>query len=338
MAAAPPSSETLISGRYAVDPSRPVPGAGGGLPAYAATDRETGNTRLVALAVGRHAGPRVSALQALARPIDNLMTPLGHGVGPRPDRGQGYYIICPAPPGPALSSGLEPWPEAAVLEQVLRPAAQVLATLQDAGLTHRAIRPDNVFAPAPGQAITLGAAWAAPPAMHQPAVFEAPFSAMCHPAGRGDGTSADDVYALGVLLLVLTSGQTPMAGLDDAAIIARKLDLGSFAALTAGIVVPQFLSDLLRGMLAEDAEHRSSPRLLTDLAHARSPPCRRASTTSQSAPVNAEQPRGVRCPLARLCPFDRRKDGYPRIARRRRDAMAAAWPGRRWRSPRQSRN
>jgi hypothetical protein len=270
MAAAPPSSETLIAGRYAVDPSRPVQGAGGGLPAYMATDRQTGDARVVALAAGRYAGPRLSALQALDGPIENLMVPLAHGVGPRPDKGQGYYIICPAPPGPALSSGLEPWPEAVILEQVLRPAALVLATMQDAGVTHRAIRPDNVFVAARGQQVTLGAAWAAPPAMHQPAVFEAPFSAMCHPTGRGDGTSADDVYALGVLLLVLTTGQIPMANLDDATVISRKLDLGSFAALTAGIVVPPFLSDLLRGMLAEDADHRTQPRLLTDLAHARS--------------------------------------------------------------------
>jgi eukaryotic-like serine/threonine-protein kinase len=260
----------LIAGRYAVDPSRPIQGAGGGVPAYSATDRQTGDTRLIALAVGRHAGPRLSALQVLDRPVDNLMGPLGHGVGPRPDRGQGYYIICAAPPGPALAVGLEPWPEAAVLEQVLRPAAQVLAILHDAELTHRAIRPDNVFAAARGQQVTLGAAWAAPPAMHQPTVFEAPVSAMCHPAGRGDGTGADDIYALGVLLLVLTAGQIPMAGLDDATIISRKLDLGSFAALTAGIAVPAFLGDLLRGMLAEEPEHRTQPGLLTDLARARS--------------------------------------------------------------------
>ena len=105
-------------------------------------------------------------------------------------------------------------------------------------MTHRAIRPDNVLSRRRGQQVTLGAAWAAPPAMHQPTVFEAPFSAMCHPAGRGDGTSADDIYALGVLLLVLAAGQIPMANLDDATIISRKLDLGSFAALTAGVVVP----------------------------------------------------------------------------------------------------
>lgn len=270
MAADPTLPDALIAGRYAVDPFRPLQGVGGGLSAYVTTDRRSGDARLVALAVGRHGAPRLSALQALDLPIDNLMGPVGHGVGPKPGGGQGYYVICAAPPGPALSASLDPWPEALLLEHVLRPAAQVLATLQAAGVTHRAIRPDNVFVAARGQPVTLGAAWAAPPAMHQSAVFESPFSAMCHPAGRGDGTIADDIYALGVLLLVLATGQVPMADLDTATIIGRKLDLGSFAALNAGAVIPPFLSDLLRGMLAEDPEHRTQPKLLMDPSSARS--------------------------------------------------------------------
>ncbi len=73
-----------------------------------------------------------------------------------------------------------------------------------------------------------------------------------------------------MLLLVLATGQLPMAELDDAAILNRKLDLGSFAALTAGSAIPAFLSDLLRGMLAEDPEHRPQPKLLIDPSNARS--------------------------------------------------------------------
>ncbi len=261
-------SNTLIAGRYAVDTAQSLPDAGGGLPAFVAWDRQVSGARLAALAVSRDASPRVLALSVLGEPAESLMVPLAHGIAPLA-AGKGYFVICSPPPGPPISTGLNLWPEKALLDLVLRPAAQVLDYLYRRKLTHRAIRPNNVFQPARGQPVTLGAAWAAPPAMHQPAVFESPYTAMCEAAGRGDGTIADDVYALGVLLLALSSGRLPMANMDDAAVIRWKLDLGSFAALTRDMTVPVQLAELLRGMLAEDPDHRPLPAQLLDLAKLR---------------------------------------------------------------------
>jgi len=264
------SASSLIGGRFAVDVAHPLPDAGGGLPAYPAADRLMPSVRRVALAVSRDASPRAKALLMLGDSIDNLMVPLGHGPAPAPGgQGQGYYVVCTAPPGPPLSASLTPWTEGALIDHVLRPAAQVLQILQNRGLTHRAIRLNNVFQSLPGQPVTLGAAWAAPAAMHQPAVFESPYHAMCHPAARGEGTIAEDVYALGVLLLVLSGGRIPLANLDDTALIRWKLDLGSFAALSRDAAMPGFVADLVRGMLAEDPDHRPPPSLLLDPAYAR---------------------------------------------------------------------
>jgi len=263
-------SNTLIAGRYAVDTAQMLPDAGGGIPAYLARDRLASDARRVALAVSRTASPRIRHLKTLDEPIDNLMGPLGHGVAPLPGgKGEGYYVICSPPPGPPVSARLAPWPEKALIELVLRPVSEVLEILHVRKLTHRAIRPNNVFQSAPGQPVTLGAAWAAPPAMHQTSVFESPYSAMCHPAGRGEGSIADDVYALGVLLLTLSRGKIPMAGMDDATVIRSKLDLGSFAALARDSSLSGFLADLLRVMLAEDPDHRPLPNQLMDLAHTR---------------------------------------------------------------------
>jgi hypothetical protein len=263
-------SNSLIAGRFAVDTSQAMLEAGGGLQAYVARDRLASDGRRVALAVSRDASPRARHLKVLTELVDNLMVPLGHGVAPLAGgKGTGYFVVCTPPPGPPVSAGLNPWPEKVLIDLVLRPVARVLDYLDGRRLTHRAIRPNNVFQSAPGQPVTLGAAWAAPPAMHQPSVFESPYSAMCHPSGRGDGSIADDVYALGVLLLTLSSGRLPMPNLDDDAVIRWKLDLGSFAALTRDNPVAGSLADLIRAMVAEDPDHRPLPGLLLDFGSTR---------------------------------------------------------------------
>ncbi|HEX5325108.1 MAG TPA: hypothetical protein VFW75_00430, partial [Acetobacteraceae bacterium] len=258
-----------IAGRYVVDPARPLTGAGGGLPAFAAADL-AGQTAaaLMAVQVERRRPPRALALQALETPIEGVLAPLAHGPAPAPGGAPGYYLIAPAPPGPPLAARLRPWPEHELLEQVLRPAARSLDRLARLGVTHRAIRPDNVFLGGPG-GVVLGMAWAAPAALHQPAIAEPPYVIQSLPEGRGDGSIADDVYALGVLLLTLARGQAPLAGLDDATILRCKLERGSFAALAGDARLPPVIADLVRAMLAEDPEHRPSPALLTEPSAAR---------------------------------------------------------------------
>ncbi|MGE4044653.1 MAG: hypothetical protein AB7F35_07355, partial [Acetobacteraceae bacterium] len=237
--------------------------------AFATVEVASGRTDFMALPMLREAPPRFDALQELGEAIDQLLMPVAHMSGPPLNGRDAHYLICQAPLGSPLSTDLSPWTEGAIINQVLRPIAAVLDSLQQRRLTHRAIRPDNVFLGAPGRAVTLGAAWAAPSAMHQPDVFEPPYSAMCHPAARGAGTIADDVYALGVLLITLALGRMPMAGLDRLAVIRRKLELGSFAALVGDERLPPSIADLARNMLAEDPEHRPPPSLLLDPVSAR---------------------------------------------------------------------
>ena len=270
-----PSSEPLIAGRYAVDPAHPLPGAGGGLAAFAAIDRHSGRSGLMAVQVRPDAPPRAGALGALsavARP--GVLLPLAHGPALGPDRRPAWFVICPAPPGPALwPAGVaapKPWNDTELVTRLLRPAAGALAFLAEQNMTYRALRPDNLFVdPGAGDALVLGCAWAGPPALLQPALFEPPYVAMCPGPARGEGTVADDVYALGVLLLALALGRLPLAGLDDATIVRRKLELGCFQALTADArLSPQF-ADLVRGMLAQDPRHRPAPDVLADPAGAR---------------------------------------------------------------------
>ncbi len=263
MAAEP--KDAPVAGRFIPEPDRPAAHLAADLRGVQA--REPGRDwpgGLVALRVLPAGPPRAGAILALAgAAVPRLLLPLAHGVA-----AGAAWVVCPAPPGPPLSVAGGPWSESALLADVLRPVATVLDALAQLGVTHRAIRPDNLFRDGAGE-VVLGPAWAEPPASLQPALFEPPASQCCLRSGRGDGDIADDIYALGVVLLCLALGRAPLAGLDDAAILRRKVELGSFDALVGPGDVSPALTDLLRAMLAEDPQHRPAPALLRDPAAAR---------------------------------------------------------------------
>jgi eukaryotic-like serine/threonine-protein kinase len=193
--------------------------------------------------------------------VPNLVLPLDNGPGLDPSFRPAFFLLCPAVPGTALSADRRPWPEAEVMRCLLRPAALVLEALAERSMTHRAIRPDNVFRAGPSEPVTLGPFWATPPASLQPAAHEPPYSAQCVPAGRGEGTIADDIYALGVTLLWCLLGGPP--AWDDApAILRRKIEAGSLSALAPGANLSSGMHDTLMGMLADDPEHRPNPSRL----------------------------------------------------------------------------
>jgi hypothetical protein len=267
MANMPPSSsrsgDSLIANQYAVDRARPLAPVGG-LAAFPAIDRASGRTDLIAVQIQRQLAPRPRLMQMLSTPLDGMLAPLAYG-----SVGDACFAIATAPPGPNLLARPGAWSESELLDCVLRPVARVLEHLQQRSVTHRNIRPDNVFQAVPGQPVVLGVAWTAPAAMAQPALFEPPYSAMCLPTGRGDGSIADDVYARGVLLVCLALGRIPHRNLDEQAVISRKLSLGTYAALAGDDRLPPIIGDLVRGMVAEDPEHRPTPTLLLDPASAR---------------------------------------------------------------------
>jgi len=257
---------STIAGFYQRDTQRVVPALSEGWPAFAVTDRRDPRKPLMAVRVRPGIPPRARALDNVdEETVPNVLMPLADGPGLDLNGQQGWFIISPAPPGQSISLAAGPWREQELITCVLLPAAAALEALRERGLTHRSIRPDNMFRAAAGQPVTLGPFWQAPPGTGQPAVADPPFLGWCRPACQGDGTIADDVFALGVTLLALSMGKWPLAGVDAQEIVRRSLSHGSYATLTAGYAaLPSYLGDLLRGMLAEDPDHRPSPALLLD--------------------------------------------------------------------------
>jgi hypothetical protein len=266
----PSNADRLVGGLFAVEPSRPMLGGGGGLPAFVAERRGVG-PRGMAVQAMPDAPPRMEAITALSgASIPGVLAPLAVGPARGSDGRDAVFVICTEPPGPPLSAEkLRVWDEQELLHTLLRPVSLALAALQGASVAHRAVRLDNLFRGGKGEPVVLGCGWASPPAMLQPAIYEPPYIAMCLPAARGEGSIADDVYALGVVMLALALGHVPLAGLDGAEVQRRKLEQGSFKALIGQERVSPIIADLVSGMLAEDPEHRPPPKLLSDPIAAR---------------------------------------------------------------------
>ena len=246
----------------------------GGLMAYPVTDRRDALRTLLAVQTHPALPPRARLLSGrAAAPVAQAMMPLDHGPGHTPGGVEAYFVICPSPPGPAISADPRPWPESEIIRCLLLPAAAALDALAERGVTHRAINPANIFRAGPGEKIVLGPCWAAPPASLQPGAYEPPYSAQCLPTGRGEGSPHDDIYALGVTMLwcMLGGPADPAiaAWADEEALLRRKLCLGSLAALAGKARLSSTLAELLRGMLAEDPDHRPSATLLLDPEQAR---------------------------------------------------------------------
>lgn len=257
-----------IGTQFQLDPRHPAAVPFGGHVAYPAVDRGDAARRLLAVRMDPALPARPDFFAGRLAGVPHCVMPADKGLGRDHAGREAFFLLCPAPSGPPLSASPRQMGEAEIVKCVLLPAAAALEALAAQNLTHRAIRPDNVFQTSPGEPIVLGPCWAAPPAALQPAAFEPPYSAMCLPCGRGDGGIADDVYALGVLILWCLMGPLP-AWADEPGLLRRKLELGSMAALLGGRRLSPQMFDLLRGMLAEDPDHRPPPSLLLDPSQAR---------------------------------------------------------------------
>ena len=144
-----------------------------------------------------------------------------------------------------------------VPRRIVEPLVRSLKDLAASGMTHRAIRPDNLFYRDEGRHTPLfGDCVTAPPGFDQPLAFEPIERALAGPAGRGNGDIADDIYALAVSLVVLLVGRNPVAHMSDDELLAAKVERGSYTALAERERVPMAMIEPLRGMLNDDPAER----------------------------------------------------------------------------------
>lgn len=178
-----------------------------------------------------------------------------------PEKRHRFVIVLERPGGvrvfPDLTVPQAPTQEEDLISGFLTSLMPMVREFTGRMLSHRAIRPDNLFyADAGRRSMVLGECVSSPPAYGQPAVFETIESAMCHPTARGNGNNTNDLYALGVTMLFLILGRNPVADLDDDRILANKIEFGSYATLVGQARIPLSLMEPLRGLLTDDPRER----------------------------------------------------------------------------------
>lgn len=262
----PEAGAVRLADRFEIGPGAQLADyASPSVPVVAAVELRGPARPLMALVVPRRFGLREEALIA-ARRIDraHVLRPLDWGVADWPTPTgvvRQPLIISERPSGARVmareAERIEPFGEDALVRRVLRPLTNALHDLHAAGIAHRGVRPDNLFwRDATATEAVLGEGWAAPPGLDQPAIYETVPHGMALPAGRGSGRAADDLYSLGATLAVLLAGRNPAAQLSEHAMIAAKIQQGSFAVLAGSLRLSTPMAEVLRGLLADNPDDR----------------------------------------------------------------------------------
>jgi hypothetical protein len=253
-----------LAGKYDILPDMPLPALNGpGGPAYAVRGIRERRMELFALVCNAGVPPRMEILSAM-RGVEHpaMMRLLDFGVVDwTPDGSRRLVLILEKPGGkqlmPSLADTRDPMPEDQLTRLVLLPLCSALKETSSRGIVHGDVRPTNLFIRENGgNALMLGECVSGLPSYTQPIMMLTIERAMAQPGGRGSGTVADDLYALGVTALILLLGRNPVKQLDDDQVLQAKVDRGSYPALAGSSRVSISLMEPLRGLLSDDPKQR----------------------------------------------------------------------------------
>ena len=147
--------------------------------------------------------------------------------------------------------------EADIMRLVAQPLTYAIRSASERKVTLRNINPYNMFwEDSSNQRILLQDGFTTPPGYGQPACVETIDSAMCDRDMRGEGSIADDIFALGVTMLMLATGRAPLANSTPDQQLHLRMDVGSFEALVGLHAIPVGIMEALRGTLIDDPEEQ----------------------------------------------------------------------------------
>ncbi len=186
---------------------------------------------------------------------------LGYGATAREDGPGRDFAIIVEPLGEAVVSSLvhpfEALSDEQIASRVVRRILPALREIESRRIAHRGIRPNALFyADASRSSVVLAPPMLAPPGQDQPSYLEPLESAMTDPRARGAGVLADDLFSLGVTLLMLAIGRNPLRDEKETTVTARRLESTSYEALAAGFRLSTAMTEVVRGLLVDSRRER----------------------------------------------------------------------------------
>ena len=132
-----------------------------------------------------------------------------------------------------------------------------LEQLINRGITHRSIRPDNLFfTDETRERVVLGDFVSTPPGFDQPVAFETIDKGMADEGSRGNGLIEDDMYAFGVTIAFMAQNSLPIDGKTKEEIIISKIETSSFQAIVGQDLITPKVLGVMRGLLIDVALDR----------------------------------------------------------------------------------
>ncbi|HEX6904433.1 MAG TPA: tetratricopeptide repeat protein [Thermoanaerobaculia bacterium] len=162
---------------------------------------------------------------------------------------------------------LPPEEAAAIARQI----AAALAAAHEAGVVHRDLKPGNVLIEDSGRAAIgdFGVARSlAGSGLTLPGMVVGTLDYLSPEQARGEEVDGrTDLYALGIILYEMLTGELPFAGGSQAEVLAQRITGSARDLGTAGVTVPRSLAAIVRKLLERDPARRyqSAREVLADL-------------------------------------------------------------------------
>lgn len=251
----------LLKERFEICLDAPLPELDtNGAKAYEVKDNISPQRKLFALVCDTETAPRSSYFPYMKSiDVPNILKLVEFGVVSIGDKGETTALVYNKPTGSRADIFTQP-PQKMTHERFKSLALSLLSAcevLNTFGLTHRAIRLDNIFYKDSSQSeLVLGDCLACFPSFHQPAYAETIENMLCEPFSRGGGLLEHDIYNAGVVLLELALGHKITTELPLNEQIRQKLKHSSFSFLSNNEKIHNQIVTVLRSLLDDYAENR----------------------------------------------------------------------------------